>query len=1300
MSSHLETSPELGAFFDQISSESPNVESLLAAINSITDADEKERALEALNEARSLSAQDLRRLREALSQEVSVETRERREFSDEEIRDAAEYTIQRADTLPIQGDREVYLFQYFFNQTDISADIWVDGEAGPETKRTIVNNIRATQIFLRELDEDSAIILNGTLDATTVAAIREQFGISIEAAAVAAATEAAQAAIDELANLSVEELIVRLEAATTLRDKGSYTALLANRFRDAGYIIRLWEDNSFQIFDGETLVNLEISEENLGAIMVLMSISQEDINGDVLDENIPNNIFDGVVVRYDFQNSAGDAWTAQDFIVDDVRIASDVETNKRTCIAQIDAKISELQAELESESLNESQKALLRERIQELEVAKVFVRDRNIFARQSLEIAQYVGGAERDIARLLGNTLEEQRRLGGTGGISDIRRFLMSQIPTAIFAWFFMLLAKLLPSPLEEAAMAFIGAIAGLSVVEDAQEQGFIGDGRGDPDGINRRDVTSTRGTEVREAIRNILTDAPAGLEARHETVYALMVQKNNEGNHIDERENLDTIFLFLSQDYEFGQKNISELDDLNATTVWDTLSEYSKTELMSRGITGEDMLSFIRILKSNDISDTADEQIEDLFISGQVTESANRLDITWVQWNVFDEQNERINMLVSQISGISYGASEELRTNSVRAQVEEALAHAQPNILSWLWQAVAERTSFVGDQVPTAENIGLVLDALLAIDASGEDATHIQELTSIYTAISEELTLNETVHIYLAEASAVYTFTGSVGRAFSDVVFWVQGWGNTIPVDNREPITIERIDELIAAGITHAGNLDDNEALQTDVTTTVENLRLYKINLLDEQARVDGITSTERDHLLAQSDETLAAIIVANPEIYMQTLENLEAELAELKNTYTNTQAYLGAMSGNISEITTLQRFTRLSTGNNEFDTAAQRIYDEVYTHGIEANFRAHLAAKSAEMTSFDTSAATLEEVRNRQTAFNALRDEILINDWGVNILAFFGIAEEYRTNINGTSYIVVADATDEIFSQINSGYTPINFDESIVQIKQNELSEALLSFEGGLDVEIAAPSDAELLDPARIAAYVTAVNAAYDQVESLSGAHQEAKLTRLWEQVSDVIDRLTTSLNDTSVGVSIPEVNRRVTAYNSLITSELGNAWNTSFEEALDEKNREIVEHDILNVSLEEVDDPEINTIFIEIWSSLWLFETETIDDGSERVVIENGVPRVKDIFQNHPFWLIISGADLSSTTMQDVIEVIDAHISSRPDIADELRSSRRAIIHILWNSLSHEVATWLREVYGNSANAIEDFFNTLTR
>lgn len=41
-----------------------------------------------------------------------------------------------------------------------------------------------------------------------------------------------------------------------------------------------------------------------------------------------------------------------------------------------------------------------------------------------------------------------------------------------------MLLAKLLPSPLEEGMMAFVVGIAGLSVAEDMQERGWIGDGR------------------------------------------------------------------------------------------------------------------------------------------------------------------------------------------------------------------------------------------------------------------------------------------------------------------------------------------------------------------------------------------------------------------------------------------------------------------------------------------------------------------------------------------------------------------------------------------------------------------------------------------------------------------------------------------------------------------------------------------------------------------------------------------------------------------------------------------------------
>jgi len=77
-----------------------------------------------------------------------------------------------------------------------------------------------------------------------------------------------------------------------------------------------------------------------------------------------------------------------------------------------------------------------------------------------------------------------------------------------------------------------------------------------------------------------------------------------------------------------------------------------------------------------------------------------------------------------------------------------------------------------------------------------------------------------------------------------------------------------------------------------------VENLRLYKINLLDEEVRADGVDPTRAAELRNSSDETLAAVIAASPEVYMQTLTNLEAELVGLKNTQTDTQAYLGALS------------------------------------------------------------------------------------------------------------------------------------------------------------------------------------------------------------------------------------------------------------------------------------------------------------------------------------------------------------------------------------------------------------------
>lgn len=84
---------------------------------------------------------------------------------------------------------------------------------------------------------------------------------------------------------------------------------------------------------------------------------------------------------------------------------------------------------------------------------------------------------------------------------------------------------------------------------------------------------------------------------------------------------------------------------------------------------------------------------------------------------------------------------------------------------------------------------------------------------------------------------------------------------------------------------------------------------------MLDDAARVASLTPTEKTDLLNKSDETLAAVIAASPEVYMATLANLEIELAGLTNTYTSTDGYLRAFSGKKSELVTLQRLARITT-------------------------------------------------------------------------------------------------------------------------------------------------------------------------------------------------------------------------------------------------------------------------------------------------------------------------------------------------------------------------------------------------
>jgi phage shock protein A len=84
----------------------------------------------------------------------------------------------------------------------------------------------------------------------------------------------------------------------------------------------------------------------------------------------------------------------------------------------------------------------------------------------------------------------------------------------------------------------------------------------------------------------------------------------------------------------------------------------------------------------------------------------------------------------------------------------------------------------------------------------------------------------------------------------------------------------------------------------------------------------------------LQESDSALADIVSANPDSYMQTIRELEAQLTQLTGTYTTTTGYLTALNGNISELSTLQRLARITTTNLEFEAEADRIYAAVFTN------------------------------------------------------------------------------------------------------------------------------------------------------------------------------------------------------------------------------------------------------------------------------------------------------------------------------------------------------------------------------
>jgi hypothetical protein len=1070
-----------------------------------------------------------------------------------------------------QGDKELYQFQMYFNMAHNDAnDIYIDGASWPQTIGAITSHVNATQVFLKELWAD--IDVNGTIGDTTKAAIKEYFGFDIMTGIAVVAVEAVVAEIDRIQSLSDAELLAALQEANEnqpdkLSDKRAYIAEFVRRYKEAWNSVVPDSSNRYTLVDiSGNSINTTLWQQDLQSMMVLLATSGDDIfNRDLLKENIANNMFDHVVKTYDFKKSNGRTWQWTDFVSDSVRTEDQVQENKTACVWQIDAKIQELREKNKLPTTTDDQKKVNILAIQKLEIAKIFVVDQTRLSEGALVIARSITENRVEIARALGTSEEEITRAYNQIESGDWKDLAFSMIGPGILALIFGFLSRLIPEwAMRTAFNASIVGLLGITAYSNAQEMGLTGTRTWSTTGRNTPNINTPAALQAQaDIVRAILTAAPKWLESRHKDVYVKVVQLNNEPGkwYFDDRPRLDTTYLALSQDPVFAQQDVSNFSSITTATAFDFVDpSYTKSLLQGQWVTWEELMNMIKMLIEVN-GDTEDTKAQDLFIAGQVTDTLNNSNITWIQGSSFEAINLDINKTVSRISGISFGADESLRSNSVRAQVEEALAKAQPSALEWLGQGLADRIGFVADQEPTAANIGEVITALEAITATGSNETQISSLLALYSTTKEALEQNETVYAYLSEAKWVYTYIGSAGRLGEDVITWRQGWGDTIPTNPNPAVTTDSIQVLIASWITHAGTLDANPDLQKEVLTAVENLRLYKIKMLDDAARVASLTPTEKTDLLNKSDETLAAVIAASPEVYMATLANLEIELAGLTNTYTSTDGYLRAFSGKKSELVTLQRLARITTWDTAFDTKAATVYRDIYTAWFATNLKTHLTTKITWITSFDTSAATLDEVTTKQTEFNTLRNEILLENWVVDLITYFGTPEN-TVQVSGQAYLNVPNTINNIFSQIDNSHTAIVFDETIVQAKQIELDTARLGLEWGFDVTITPPTtDAELLDPIKMSAYVTAINAMHTDIESLSDDwHEATKLEELRVQVSAVIDRLTTKLNDPSVWLDMSLITPISNVYNILITSKLGNTGDERFENILASKNRDI--------------------------------------------------------------------------------------------------------------------------------------------
>jgi len=1066
-----------------------------------------------------------------------------------------------------RNNRNVFLYQTFINQV-ASLNIWVDGIMGRQTLETIWNNMALTQAFLQALgatrEDGSVLPIDGINGIDTSRALQEYLWVSPTDAAGLMVVEQVVQAVEQLQRLTDEELLSRLETVNewlprTAQEKRNYITEFSRRFTARHIIVRVDENNVHRLVDHTgASIDIWLSDVDIQAIMLLLSIRDTHVNEDreLLSENIANNIFDSVVAQYDFKNG-NRHWRAQDFIVSwTILTQTEVDANKTQCISQINTKIWELEQTL-SQAQNDIDRRNIRTQIQRLEIAYMYVRSQNTaFSWDALAIARNIMQDQRAAIQALwgGEGIAEAIRWGTPW---EIRNALMANIPNFIIGWIFALLARLLPSPFKEIAYGIIGAIVGIGVFEDLQERWVIPSWNGLPTGTNRPPVISPSLDNITDAMREILTLAPAWLESRHRQRYIDVIQKNNENNNHLERTKLNHTFLFLSQDPIFSEREVSAIntDNPNDSTIWESMSEYSKTQLQSLWVTTSDVIIFLRILKESN-SDTADTKMHDLFVVWQVTDMVNILDVTWVQGNEFENENRNINRHLSTLPGVSFWVSETIRWNSLRAEVEEILSRWQAGIISWLQENLATRTNIWSIPTPNLESIDTILSSLQTLfdRETGDNQATIGNIRLQYQSIREKLELEAHTYNYLREAEAIYTLPGRAYRTAEDFIYWVQWFGETIPTDRRETITPESIQVLIERGVTLLATLDTKPELQGQVRESIRNLRLHRVKILDDSSRERILTDTQRQEIIAQADSSLSEVVSAEPEVYMQTVRNLEINLAPLKNTRSTTQEYINMLSSNKSELSTLQRLTRINSWNTEFEALTDRVYWEMFTNGIAQNLRNHVTSQTTLLTNFTVrDTADIPSLEARESELNTIAWQLIARPFGTDILSYFGISESFELTYEWETHMNLVALSSSILGRIDSSQTMIVFDTNILLTKRQELQAERNRLESEYTIVLPILSDTDLQDITKIQEYVAAVNAENTRILGLS-VRRDERMNELRAQVSSTIDRFTTQLRwapDT-----IDAITPIVSQYELLVTNSLWNARNESFVNLLREK------------------------------------------------------------------------------------------------------------------------------------------------